>query len=833
MSALLKISAPLALVLAACSDVGVTTINPPDAPGVSIAPADPTTTDRLQLEITSMPDQRGVRLDYAWFRDGEQIPELTSDTVPSDRTAKGELWQAVVTPWAGNLEGTAGRAQVEILNTPPVVDIEIEPAGPTAHDPLDVVAVTSDADDDVVTLRYAWSRDGAATEHTSATLPSGATARGETWSVEVTPNDGDADGEPAFAQVEILNAPPTIDAVALGPEPARTQTPLRATAQGVQDIDGDPVELTYAFRVDGTVVQGGPSADLAPSFYVKGQRVVVDVTPRDGFEDGTTVRSNEIVIANTAPSATGAQISPDAIYTLTDATCAGLGFTDIDGDPAGFEYRWTVDGVEAGTGPTLVSSAFSRSAVLVCYATPFDGEDHGAEVTSPPVTVLNTPPSIDTVTLSPESPRVTDVITVSIGGATDADGDAISYRYAWTIDGAAIGHTGSSLDGSLFRKGQRIAVTVTPSDGLDDGTPVSSDAVVSVNSPPVVDAVTLTPDPVYTLDALTAITTASDPDGDPLTLTHTWYVDGTPQAETGATLASINYVKHEDVYVSVVANDGSTSSDALSSPTLTVSNSAPTSPELAIDPATPRSSDDLYCEVAAPSTDDDGDPITYSFRWELDDSPYEGTTDTTVHEGDTIPSSETAEEDVWQCFAVALDDEEAESAEAESARVTVTRDRDGTARRIDGRWVDVTYERCGTGTSCNSTQARAACSGVGRKVASHASDGSSTVYNLGATSSCYWSVSYYTVERSMPSGACLVGVSNLDWSSCCTWSSWHGHTITFGSPSAVFGYVRNLDSGYVSSYPNASGNQWGCQSLSSNASVPSGCTSLYVACVDE
>jgi len=142
----------------------------------------------------------------------------------------------------------------------------------------------------------------------------------------------------------------------------------------------------------------------------------------------------------------------------------------------------------------------------------------------------------------------------------------------------------------------------------------------------------------------------------------------------------------------------------------------------------------------------------------------------------------------------------------------------------------VSYEVCGSGTTCTATQAKAACTAIGAKVVSHASDGTTEVKSLGATSSCNWSVSYYTVTDSMASTDCLVGISNLEWSSCCGTSSWHGNTLSFGSASSIFGYVYSSNSGYQSSYTNSSGQTWGCNSESSSASSGTSCSTLYVAC---
>jgi hypothetical protein len=156
----------------------------------------------------------------------------------------------------------------------------------------------------------------------------------------------------------------------------------------------------------------------------------------------------------------------------------------------------------------------------------------------------------------------------------------------------------------------------------------------------------------------------------------------------------------------------------------------------------------------------------------------------------------------------------------------------GTVRRTDGTWLPVTYQLCGTGApgSCTASAAKAACTAIGQKVVSHASAGTTEVLSLGATTSCMWSTSYFTVSTTMPSTSCLVGISNLEWSSCCTTDQWHGNTLAFGAAGSIFGYVYSSNSGYVSTYPNVSGQAWGCDPETSAATNLSGCTTQYVAC---
>jgi hypothetical protein len=77
--------------------------------------------------------------------------------------------------------------------------------------------------------------------------------RGDTVLVEVTPNDGTADGSPATESASVANTPPTAT-VALSPGAPKTDELVTATATK-GDADGDTVTLTYVWKVNGATVK--------------------------------------------------------------------------------------------------------------------------------------------------------------------------------------------------------------------------------------------------------------------------------------------------------------------------------------------------------------------------------------------------------------------------------------------------------------------------------------------------------------------------------------------------------------------------------------------------
>jgi hypothetical protein len=118
-------------------------------------------------------------------------------------------------------------------------------------------------------------------------------------------------------------------------------------------------------------------------------------------------------------------------------------------------------------------------------------------------------------------------------------------------------------------------------------------------------------------------------------------------------LSGVSYFsKGQAVYVTVTANDGTTST-ALSSSSVTVSNTEPTAPVVEITPSDPVEGDDLTCTVTTPATDADGDAITYSFAWDVDGVDYSSATDSATDS--VVDGADVGAEETWTCEVVASD----------------------------------------------------------------------------------------------------------------------------------------------------------------------------------
>jgi YVTN family beta-propeller protein len=332
------------------------------------------------------------------------------------------------------------------------------------------------------------------------------------------------------------------------------------------------------------------------------------------------------ITANRPPamvSATIAPASPDTDDVLTATVVA----QDQDGDPLTYSYQWTKNGADitGATDATLdlaVSGNGDRDEEIAVRVTASDGSATSAPLTSAAVTVVNTPPAMISATIAPDSPDTDDVLTVT-GVAQDLDGDPLTYSYQWTKNGEDIaGATGDdTLDLGASGNGDHgdeIAVRVTAIDGSATSAPLTSAAVTVLNTPPTVTSATIAPTSPDTDDVLTATVVAQDLDGDPLTYSYQWTKQGADiPGATGATLdlaASGNGDRGDAIAVRVTATDGSSTSEPITSASLTVANSVP-SASVTLDTIKPSHKGLLTASVTV--ADADRDTITLTYVWRV------------------------------------------------------------------------------------------------------------------------------------------------------------------------------------------------------------------------
>lgn len=326
---------------------------------------------------------------------------------------------------------------------------------------------------------------------------------GQSGQAEIVIRATDLAGESVTTTIRVHvvpagNVAPTATVV-LNPASPLVNSTLTATAT-VSDGDSDPVNLTYVWKRGTTVVKTTSSTssltdtlDLSTvSSEAAGDSITVEVTPNDGFRDGTKVTASRTLVAsNSAPTATVA-LTPtnplvNSVLTATATTA------DVNGQTVKLTYIWKVGTTEVKTTSdtsnltdTLDLSTLSEDAVgqvVTVSVTPNDGTTNGTAVTATRTISTNSAPTA-TVTLSPTTPTTTSTLTAT-ATTSDTNGQTVKLTYVWKVGTNTVKTTSntSNLTDTLdltdptivppVMAGDLVTVEVTPNDGTINGTTVS------------------------------------------------------------------------------------------------------------------------------------------------------------------------------------------------------------------------------------------------------------------------------------------------------------------------------------------------------------------------
>ncbi|MFK7928618.1 MAG: hypothetical protein AB8H79_10555, partial [Myxococcota bacterium] len=536
----------------------------PEIASITLDNLSPAEGDSITATVNGAADADGdaIHLVYAWSVDGTVVS--TDPVLTSTSFNKGDTIELSITPNDGLDDGVAVVSPTATaVNTAPVVHtVTLAPTSPDTDDVLTATVDATDADSDALSFTYEWTVGGSVVGGESgATLSGDVFAKNEVVSVSVVANDGDTDSATvSAASVTVINSPPAFTAVAVDPTTAFEYTVLTCTPSGWSDLDEDAENYDYDWSVNGTSVS--TSETLNGSLFNKGDQVVCSATANDLDDTGNTLSSAAVTIDNSLPTLANVRLSDLTPLPGDTLTATAGATTDADGDSVTIEYAWTLDGVDAGTGPTLDLTGATKDAVAVVTATPFDDDGGGTAVTAS-ATIGNTAPTLTSVSLSPSSPGTDEAITAT-AVSNDFDGDTLTTTYAWTVNSTAVsGATSDTLAASHFAKDDVVQVTVTVDDG-DDTTDQTASVTVGNTAPTAPSVSIASVDVEDDEDLICSISTAStDADADSLSYTISWTVDGVNYTGTtltttlsGDTIDASATSPNETWACAVVANDG-------------------------------------------------------------------------------------------------------------------------------------------------------------------------------------------------------------------------------------------------------------------------------------
>ena len=476
-------------------------------------------------------------------------------------------------------------------------------------------------------------------------------------------NNGDAWSTTTLTITETVvetNTPPVASDVQISPAGATSSDDLSITYTFSDQDSGDTESgTTIQWKKNGVhQAQYDGLLTISSVDTVRGEDWQASVTPSDGEDFGATVSSNTITVANSLPSLSSAVLSPSNPSSDDDLTASYSGDEDGDNDVLTFEYRWYLDGALQNSLEnltTLPSIATRPGDSWEVEVRAFDGEGHSAWVRSSTILIeeqsTNNPPTVDSVTISPASPQTSESLLAS-STSSDIDMDPIvDTQYRWWKNGLMTTSSTSTLESTMTSKGDSWVVEIRVNDGTDWSTWVASSSVEILNTPPVLESASLIASEVLTDQDITLNSTMSDVDGDALSLSIVWYLNGEIQTEYNnqATLPSAATDKG-DVWTAVVqAHDGESTSPQSETLSAIILNSDPVL-SLVLDDAV-TSQDDLSIQTTLSDLDGDSTQIE-SITW-FRNGFREGSLDDATN----VPSSYLGPGQEWSVEVVATDGE--------------------------------------------------------------------------------------------------------------------------------------------------------------------------------
>ena len=373
--------------------------------------------------------------------------------------------------------------------------------------------------------------------------------------------------------ITVQNTAPSAT-VSLTPAAPNVQSVMTATI-GVNDPDGDPVQVNVVWEVDGNEVRnvtftgpGEDQLDLGTLNLAPNQEVTVRVTPSDGSLTGSTVSASRTLI-DRAPTVDTLVFVQDEIG-VDDTLTVTVTASDPEGTPVTLTYVWSYNGDEVlriEDTPAL-SASLDLSTLSVVRASgdlvsvevlPTSNGLTGSGRTGT-FTVNRTPTTTGLADQSFDGPG--DFVYNTVADAfSDPDGDALTFA-ATLGDGSDLPFwlsinpvTGVLSGNPPVAAAGTLTIKVTATDPFEKS--VSSTFVLtlsntpnSLNDEPSVvasfDRTEVTP-----TDTLTANWEGEDADGDALLYDLIWTLNGDPLRTVSGTNLTTDSLNLNDFTVAV------------------------------------------------------------------------------------------------------------------------------------------------------------------------------------------------------------------------------------------------------------------------------------------
>jgi hypothetical protein len=213
-------------------------------------------------------------------------------------------------------------------NQPPLLRaLRFDPDPPRPGEKVSVRVEASDPEGAPVRLVYAWRWDGERAGAGEAAFAVPKDGKGRVLEVEVRAHDGESQSAPLGARSEVGNSPPQMLELVLEPAKELAAGDTVVASPRAQDPDGDPLQFSYTWLVNGKPVpEQGPM--LQPPHFRRGDSIALEVEASDGEDESEPLRAPELRVVNSPPvfKSQPKGLEPDGTFRYTPA------IEDLDGD---------------------------------------------------------------------------------------------------------------------------------------------------------------------------------------------------------------------------------------------------------------------------------------------------------------------------------------------------------------------------------------------------------------------------------------------------------------------------------------------------------------------
>ena len=377
----------------------------------------------------------------------------------------------------------------------------------TSTSELTCTYVGSDEDLDPLSPAYIWTNTStgtvfASTSHTLQLTPSTA-GPNDSISCTVTLQDGIATSTPMTASEIVQNTPPYFSSaaniVATGTAVGDTWT---CTSTG-DDQDDGTLTASYSWQDHtGAILGSNADLELTATNTTPFESITCTATLTD-TQGLTTQSSASLTVSNSVPHISTVAIDQSEIYT-EDVVSVLVEYSDADeNNDTTLLLDWYVLSnnsgqeslVQSGQSDTLDGILLFDKADAIRVEASVSDAFTTTTLSSSTVLVLNSPPSISQLSISPD-PAYADFDELSCTAqASDLDGDALSYAFTWA-SAAGILHTPtvSTSNTTILDASSVTGEDWTCTVSVDDGVETSSDSTTITVNPSACDGISCGPD---------------------------------------------------------------------------------------------------------------------------------------------------------------------------------------------------------------------------------------------------------------------------------------------------------------------------------------------------